>query len=190
MQLHNHSSSYGWIAILVHWGMAISIIGLAVLGLWMVDLSYYSPWYQSAPFWHKSIGLAIAFILLFRLYWRLRQPTPDPHASHSRWERVLAGLTHKALYVLIVVIIASGYLISTAKGQGISFFGWFEVPALITGLDGQADIAGSIHYWSAISILTLAALHALGAVKHHLIDRDTTLVRMLKPSPSLTRISE
>lgn len=182
MQLNNHTSSYGWIAIFIHWGMAITLIGLAIVGLWMVDLGYYSPWYQVAPFWHKSIGLLLIPLLLFRLYWRWRQPTPAAPKGHSQWERVMAGMTHTLLYALLAVILVSGYLISTAKGEGISLFGWFEVPAIISGIEGQADLAGKVHYWAAISMLALAALHALGAVKHHLIDRDTTLVRMLKPS--------
>ncbi|GAA0701469.1 cytochrome b/b6 domain-containing protein [Marinobacterium maritimum] len=184
MQFNNHSSAYGWIAILIHWSMAIAIIGLAILGLWMVDLGYYSPWYQVAPFWHKSIGLLLIPLLLFRLYWRCRQPVPQPPKSHSDLERRLAHLTHRALYALLAVILTSGYLISTAKGEGISLFGWFEIPALISGLEQQADLAGQFHYWSAISVLTLTALHALGALKHHVYDRDTTLVRMLNPTIS------
>lgn len=184
MQLNNHASSYGWMAILLHWLMATVIIGLAALGLWMVDLGYYNPWYQVAPFWHKSIGLLLIPLLLFRLYWRQRQPVPKPPKGHAHWEQLLAGLTHLTLYALMVLILLSGYLISTAKGEGISLFGWFEVPSILSGLDGQADIAGQMHYWAAISLLILVALHALGALKHHVIDRDTTLVRMLKPTTS------
>lgn len=184
MQLNNHSSAYGWISILMHWSMAVVIIGLAILGLWMVDLGYYSPWYQLAPFWHKSIGLLLVPLLLFRLYWRWQQPTPKSPEGHAAWERTLACLTHVLLYVLLWLILFSGYLISTAKGDGVSMFGWFDVPAIISGLDGQADIAGKVHYWSAISLLVLAALHALGALKHHVFDRDTTLVRMFIPTTS------
>ena len=80
---------------------------------------------------------------------------------------------------MLFVIFVSGYLISTATGQGISFFGWFEIPALVTGLPAQAERAGQVHYWVAIGVLGLAALHALGALKHHFLDRDDTLRRML-----------
>ncbi|MBP0049817.1 cytochrome b [Marinobacterium sp. AK62] len=186
MQLNNHTSSYGWIAILLHWLMAIAIIGLAIVGLWMVDLNYYSPWYKTAPFWHKSIGLLLLVLLAFRLFWRWRQPTPQAPVGHQPWEKRLASLTHGLLYGLLAVILLSGYLISTAKGDGISFFGLFEVPALISGLDNQADLSGWIHFWAAMILLGLAALHAAGALKHHLLDRDTTLIRMLKPTPIQT----
>ena len=81
----------------------------------------------------------------------------------------------------------SGYLISTAKGQGISVFDWFEVPALITDLPQQADRAGRIHYWLALALMGLITLHVSGALKHHFIDCDPTLTRMLKPGPTKTK---
>ena len=179
MHLKNTRNSYGLVSILLHWVVALTVIGLAILGLWMTDLSYYSPYYRSAPFWHKSIGLALLAVLVLRLLWRWINPRPAHLPNHKRWEVSVAGVVHGLLYLLLFVIVASGYLISTAKGQGISVFGWFEVPALVTGLPSQADRAGAVHYWVAIGVLGLAALHALGAFKHHFIDRDDTLRRML-----------
>ena len=179
MQWKNTRTGYGLVAISLHWVVALTVIGLAILGLWMVDLSYYSPWYRSAPFWHKSIGLALFAVMLFRLLWRWANPSPAHLPNHQRWELNLAGIVHVLLYLLLFVIVISGYLISTATGQGISVFGWFDVPALVSGLPSQADRAGAVHYWVAIGVLGLAALHALGALKHHFIDRDDTLRRML-----------
>lgn len=179
MQWKNTRTGYGLVAISLHWVVALTVIGLAILGLWMVDLSYYSPWYRSAPFWHKSIGLALFAVMLFRLLWRWANPSPAHLPNHQRWELNLAGIVHVLLYLLLFVIVISGYLISTATGQGISVFGWFDVPALVSGLPSQADRAGAVHYWVAIGVLGLAALHALGALKHHFLDRDDTLRRML-----------
>lgn len=179
MQFRNSQRSYGLVAILLHWLVAATVIGLAILGLWMTDLTYYSPYYRSAPFWHKSIGIALAAVLVLRLLWRWANPRPVHLPNHKRWEVGMAAVVHGLLYLLLFVIVISGYLISTAKGQGISVFGWFELPASITGLPGQADRAGAVHYWVAITVLGLAALHALGALKHHFLDHDDTLRRML-----------
>ncbi|MEJ6657122.1 MAG: cytochrome b [Pseudomonas sp.] len=179
MQLKNTQNSYGSVAILLHWVVALTVIGLAILGLWMTDLSYYSPYYRSAPFWHKSIGITLAVVMLLRLVWRWSNPRPAHLPNHKRWEISVAGVVHGLLYLMLLVIVISGYLISTAKGQGISVFGWFDIPASITGLTNQADRAGAVHYWVAIGVLGLAALHALGALKHHFLDRDDTLRRML-----------
>ena len=183
MQLKNTAQRYGLVAILLHWLVAATVIGLAILGLWMTDLSYYSPYYRSAPFWHKSIGITLAAVLVLRLLWRWGNPRPAHLPNHQRWELGMAALVHGLLYLLLFVIVVSGYLISTAKGQGISVFGWFEIPASITGLPSQADRAGAVHYWVAITVLGLAALHALGALKHHFLDRDDTLRRMLGMRP-------
>jgi len=73
----------------------------------------------------------------------------------------------------------SGYLISTADGSSISVFDWFEVPSVTGQIKGMEDTAGTVHYWSTWAIVGLAAVHAAGALKHHLLDRDRTLRRML-----------
>ncbi|MFZ1872669.1 MAG: cytochrome b/b6 domain-containing protein, partial [Chania sp.] len=83
------------------------------------------------------------------------------------------------LYTVLFAILISGYLISTADGQAISVFGWFDVPASLTGIPQQADTAGTIHLYLAWVVVVLSALHALAALKHHFIDRDVTLKRML-----------
>ena len=78
-----------------------------------------------------------------------------------------------------LVVMIAGYLISTADGVGISVLGWFEVPALVSGLPDQADVAGQIHFYLAWALVIFSGLHALAALKHHFIDRDATLKRML-----------
>lgn len=87
--------------------------------------------------------------------------------------------THLLLYVLIFVAIVSGYLISTADGSTIKVFDWFEVPSVTGRIKGMEDTAGLVHYWSTWALVVLAGLHGLAAIKHHLIDRDDTLRRML-----------
>lgn len=191
MQLKNSNARYGLVAIVLHWLVALTVIGLAILGLWMVDLSYYSPYYRTGPFWHKSIGMTLFAVLVLRLLWRTCNPRPEHLPNHRRWELNLAAAVHGLLYLLLFVIVLSGYLISTETGQGVSVFGWFEVPALISHLPAQADRAGAVHYWAAMGVLGLAALHALGALKHHFFDRDDTLRRMLgMRTHSLTEKSE
>ncbi len=73
----------------------------------------------------------------------------------------------------------SGYLISTADGRAIEVFNWFSIPALGELFSDQADIAGEIHYYLAFSLIGLAVLHALAALKHHYINKDNTLKKML-----------
>lgn len=178
----NTRSGWGIVSILLHWLSAVTIVGLFALGWWMTGLGYFDAWYNLAPWWHRSIGLLLLFATLARLVWRFANPTPA--GQGSRLEQLAAHLGHVLLYVLLLVVMVSGYLISTARGRGISVFDWFEVPALISGLPNQESIAGEIHWYAAVALMVLAGGHALAALKHHVIDRHDTLTRMLSPSPS------
>lgn len=175
----NSAQHYGLFSIFLHWGMALVIYGMFALGLWMVGLGYYDGWYHSAPEIHKGIGILLFAALLLRLCWRIISPPPAPLQHYSPMTRRSATLAHGLLYGLLLVLLLSGYLISTADGKPISVFGWFHVPALFNGAGIQADIAGDVHLWLAWALVMLSALHALAAVKHHFIDRDVTLKRML-----------
>ena len=175
----NSDNRWGWISIAIHWLTALTVICLFSLGLWMVELTYYDEWYRTAPFIHKSIGISLFLLTLFRIVWRKMNTVPAHLASHTDLEKKAASIAHKSIYVLMLLIMFSGYLISTADGRGIDVFGLFEVPAIIHGIDKQEDVAGVVHLVLAISLITLVSLHAAGALKHHIIDKDSTLKRML-----------
>lgn len=175
----NSTQHFGAVSILLHWLMALAIYGMFALGLWMVGLGYYDGWYHDAPEIHKGIGILLFAALLLRLGWRFISPPPKPLSSYSPAVRRSASAAHWLLYGLLLVLLFTGYLISTADGKPISVFGWFEVPALFSGAAQQADLAGDIHLWLAWGLVLISALHALAALKHHFIDRDVTLKRML-----------
>jgi cytochrome b561 len=179
MQWRNSLSRYGLISIVLHWSVALLVFGLFGLGLWMVDLGYYSSWRQTAPALHKSLGLLVFGLMLLRLIWRFFSPAPPLLSSYSARIRLAAKLGHSLLYAGLFALMIAGYLISTADGRGISFFALFEVPALFSGIDNQEDIAGTVHEYLAWALVVFAGFHALAACKHHFIDHDVTLKRML-----------
>mgnify|MGYP003507926535 FL=1 len=179
MHWRNSSSAYGLLSIVLHWLMAVGVFGMFALGLWMVELDYYSRWYKQAPDLHKSIGLCLLALMLLRFGWRQLSPRPLPLASHTASIQRVSKAVHLLLYVGLLALMLSGYLISTAEGRGISVFGWFEVPASLTSIPDQEDLAGEVHFWLAWAVVVFAGLHALAALKHHFIDRDATLSRML-----------
>src|SRR5690606_14204725 len=106
-------------------------------------------------------------------------PPPPALKSYSKLTRLSAAGAHIALYVLLFAILISGYLISTADGKPIGVFGLFEVPATLSDAGSQADTAGVIHLWLELSVVILSVLYRLAALKHHCIDKDDTLKRML-----------
>lgn len=181
MKLRNDKARYGWVAIGLHWLVALAVFALFGLGLYMVDLGYYDPWYRSAPDLHRSVGLTLLAAVLLRVVWRAVSPPPAPLVSHHRWEKVGARLAHWGLLILLFTAMISGYLISTADGSGIQVFDLFEVPSVTGRQSGLEDSAGLVHYWSTWALVVLAGLHGLVALKHHFIDRDATLKRMLRP---------
>ncbi len=179
MQLRNSSSRYGAVSIFLHWSVALAVFGLFALGLWMVGLDYYDPWRKEAPDLHKSIGITLFAVMLVRIVWRLLSPPPPALASYSRMTRIGAAFGHAFLYLGLFAVMIAGYLISTADGVGIPVFGLFEIPAVVSGLPDQADVAGLVHLYLAWVLVVFAGLHGVAAFKHHFIDRDATLVRML-----------
>jgi len=176
IELRNTRASYGMVAVLLHWGLAVLIIGLFFLGEYMVDLDYYDPWYKKAPDMHRSFGVIVAGLMIYRSIWRAINPRPAEIGQ--AWERRTAIWVHRSFYLLIAAIVVSGYLITTADGQGVSVFGWFEIPAAFEGFENQEDIAGAVHEWLTHILIVLVVLHTLAALKHHFINRDSTLRRM------------
>jgi cytochrome b561 len=144
--------------------MAAGIIALFAIGWWMVRLDYYDYYYTRAPALHRSTGMFILFALILRIAWRLTSIKPA-RPGLTAFELKASRLVHFAFYPLLLVLMLSGYLISTADGRPIDIFGWFEVPALIQN-KSLSDAAGPIHRWVAYSVMMLTALHASAAIKH------------------------
>lgn len=174
-------NGYGLLSILLHWVSALIVVGLFALGIYMVDLDYYDPWYHRAPWWHISFGLLLFLLTLARLLWRLLNPQPKPLPNYTRSVRLGSRLAKYLLYLLIFALIITGFLITTADGKSASLFGWVEFPSIWQLSSGSVDLAGEIHEWLAYGIIALASFHALAALAHHFVIRDRTLVRMLKP---------
>jgi cytochrome b561 len=178
--IKNTHLSFGFISKTMHWVMAILLTGLFIMGLYMTSLGYYDPLYHTLPWWHESFGLLTMFLLLARFVWKITNLSPLPLKSHKKWEVFLAHWLQTFFYFLILLICMSGYFISTAKGKGIEFFNWFEVGAITSKIEeGRADLIGEAHEVLAIVLAILVVLHSLAAIKHHFIDKDETLKRIV-----------
>jgi cytochrome b561 len=175
----NTETAYGLVSIVLHWLVAALAIGLFGLGVWMVELDYYDPWYRQAPWLHKSLGVVLFGIVLLRVLWRHTNWRPVPIGSALQTRAALA--VHALLYLALLALPLSGYLISTADGRAVEVFGMLRVPATLSGLDGQEDIAGRVHQLLGLILMSLTGLHAAAALKHHFVDHDRTLRRMLSP---------
>lgn len=180
MKWLNSDNSYGATTIIIHWVMALGVIGMFSLGVYMVELDYYDIWYHRAPDIHKAGGLLLVFLLFLRITWHFYSKPPQQIPQLIGWQRTAAILTHKLLYLLLAACAVTGYLISTAEGQGVDFFGLWILPALEPFIKDQEDVAGVWHYYLTYSLIAVSSLHALAALKHHFIDKDDVLRRMLR----------
>ena len=172
---------YGLVAIGFHWSIAIAFIGLVGLGAWMVGLTYYDPWYNDSLAFHKAIGVVLLALALAKLGWKLVDRKPGYGPEVRAYERAGATATHWILGALLIVLPVTGYLISTSEGAAIDVFGLFEVPAFFDVSGGTRDLAIDLHYYLAYGGIALVGIHAGAAFKHTLIDRGSTLIRMLIP---------
>ena len=165
--------------------MAVILTGMFFVGNYMVDLDYYDSLYHTLPYWHKSIGMLIAGVFVFRVVWNFSQDRPGTvNTTTPRSSHIAAVMAHLTLYGLVAALIVSGYLISTAKGAGIEVFEWFSVPALFSDDAQRGELAGELHEIFGLVFIGLVALHALAALYHHFILKDNTLKRMLSTKGS------
>lgn len=181
MEIRDTSRGYGIVSRLFHWLMAAAIFGMFALGVWMVTLDYYSPYYNAAPNIHRSVGILLLIALLARWLWRATNPKPEL-GELSPLEKKLSYTVHWGFYVLLLALSISGYLISTPDGQPIDVFGWFEVPSMIK-MPGLESKAGYVHRVIAYIVIAFAIVHTLAALKHHYVDKSRILSRMWSGSP-------
>ena len=183
----NREDHYGLVSITLHWTIALGTIGLVALGAWMVRLTYYDPWYNESLALHKAFGIAVLVLAAAKFGWRVADRRPGFDPGVRAWERAGATAMHRVLNAAIVLLPATGYLISTSEGAGIDMFGAFELPALFEISERTRDLAIEIHFYLAYGLIVLVAGHAGAALKHHFADRGSTLRRMLVPYPPSRR---
>jgi len=163
---------------LLHALLAVHVIGLLALGVWMVDLSFYHPWYHRSLELHKAFGVTAGLVVLLKLLWRVLHPPLPLPASIGPWQAGMARAVHTLLLFLAVLLPVSGYLISTAAGESIALFGWAELPPLLERSEARGRWMGGLHTWAAWACIGLVMLHAGAALMHGFVKRDGTLRRM------------
>lgn len=170
--------SYTMTAVRLHWLVAVALVGVFSLGLYMHDLPL-SPDKLKLYSWHKWAGVTIFLLVLVRLAWRLSHRPPAAPASMPHWQVMVAEATHRLLYVLMLVIPLSGWLMSSAKGIQVVYFGVLPIPDLLDKDRQLGELLETVHSVLNFTMAGMVALHATAAIRHHFIDRDDVLTRML-----------
>jgi cytochrome b561 len=170
---------YTTAAIVLHWLIALLIVGAFALGLVMTDIPGISPTKLRYYAWHKWAGVTVLLLACARLLWRLKNRPPAFPAAMPPWQRSTAHALHHLLYVFMFGVPLSGYFYTLAAGYPVVWFGLVQLPVLIPKNKPLADTLAPVHYWLNMAMAALVVLHVLAALKHQFVDRDDTLRRML-----------
>jgi len=171
-------AGYHPLAKALHWITALLVLGLIGLGLWMVDLPI-SLTKLLAYGWHKWIGLVVLVLTIVRLLCRWRAPPPPLPDTVAAWHRRLAALSHGALLVLLLAMPVSGWLMSSAGGVTVYWFGLLQLPDLVPRDPLSFEMLRTLHHTLAWALIALLAVHVLAVVHHDILRRDGIFRRML-----------
>lgn len=169
---------YGAVAQLAHWLTVLLLAGVFTVGFYMVGLKL-SPTKLALFSYHKWIGVTVFAVALLRLAWRLWSPPPTLPAAMPEWQRRGAEITHRLLYLLVLAVPLSGWLMSSAKGFQTVYFAVFPIPDLL-GKDAALGAALEQVHWALNKLLlAVVTVHVLAALKHQFVHRDEVMQRML-----------
>ena len=178
MTFRNTTRAWGALSKTFHW-----LIVLLIINQWWIaqradDLPN-GPAKIAALGWHKSFGITILVLALLRLVWRWMNPVPSLANVTKSWERALAGLSHVLLYGLIFAMPLTGWMMSSARNFPVSWFHFFQLPDLVRPDKATYELMHDAHHVLFSTLVVVALLHVAGALKHHFIDRNDVLKRML-----------
>ena len=176
--MNTDQNRYTRTAMVLHWLMAVLLIGLLALGFYMHDLPL-SPEKLQLYSWHKWAGVTAFLLALVRLTWRMTHTPPALPDAMPRLMKIVAHAGHYTLYLLMIAIPLSGWLMSSAKGFQTVWFGVLPIPDL---LEKNQELGGwlqQIHMLLNLLFMLTLLGHIGAGLKHHLIDKDDILTRML-----------
>lgn len=177
---------YDPVARTAHWLHVLLLMGSFTLGFIMVDLAS-SPLKLQLFAWHKWIGVVVIVLVALRFAWRLRHTPPPLPSSIPPWQREVARISHRLLYVMLFAVPLSGWLMSSAKGYQTVLFAVLPIPDLLDKNPPLGAALEEVHWLLNKMLLGLIALHVGAALKHYFIDRDQVLTRMLPSVPGFKK---
>lgn len=174
----NKTEHYTRTAIFMHWLVGLGMIGTLAVGLYMVDMPF-SPGKLQIYSWHKWAGMTLLVLSIIRLAWRLSHPAPELPESMGPLSRLAAHAGHWVLYFLMIAIPLSGWLMSSAQGFPVVWFGVLPLPDLVAKNAELGAILKNVHVILNYTLIVVLIGHIGAALQHHFIKKDTVLIRML-----------
>lgn len=170
--------AYSSVAIALHWLIALAVFVIVPLGAYMHDLPL-SPSKLQLYSYHKSLGACILVLMLLRLVWRkTHQPPALPATMSAREQKIAHGIAH-GMYFFLFTSPLTGWLMSSFFGKTVVVFGLLPLPDLVSPNESLGELFTTLHMISNFTLATLISLHILASLKHHFIDKDGVMARMV-----------
>jgi cytochrome b561 len=181
MRFLNTQDHYGTGAMVLHWLMAALLLVLIVLGFYMVALPDvgFDRKKVDLILLHKQLGIFALLLVAARVLWRMSNILPRLVPHLPEWQKVLARFVHLSFYALMFALPISGWLMSSASGITVSFFGLFPLPDFISYDELRFKQLIEIHKYLGFALIAFMLAHIGAALRHHFMLRDDTLRRML-----------
>ena len=169
---------YDRMMVVLHWVLAIGLIAQLGLGVWMEDLPKEPPGYRAQWFnLHKSIGLCLGFLILWRLGWRVTHSVPAPVNPIDSWQQKLSTWAHRLMYLCMFLMPVTGFMGSSFSPYPVKFFGW-ALPKWFAPDPDLKSFFAEAHETSADIFMCLLALHFAAVLWHMFVKRDGLIKRM------------
>lgn len=172
------NQSYTRTAIFLHWLVALGLIATFSVGFYMQGLPL-SPEKLKLYSWHKWAGISLLVLIIIRLAWRISNPAPELPSTMKPIEKLMAQSGHLVLYVLMLAIPISGWLMSSALGVQVVWFGVLPLPDLVNKNEVLGEFLLNLHIILNYTLLLAVLGHVAAAMQHHFIKKDNILKRML-----------
>jgi cytochrome b561 len=176
--LKNTQTAYGSVTKFFHWSVFLLVATMLIVGFFMEDFP--ADIQPMTYMLHKSTGLLILILMICRLFWHWMNKVPVFPDAMPTWQKFVARAVHWLLYVILLAMPLDGWIMATASGRAPVFYGLISLP--FPGIEESKALAhklADLHEFFAYALLFLIALHVLAALKHHFIDKDDILKRMM-----------
>ena len=178
MQWRNSADAYGALAKFLHWSIVLLIIAQYLI-IEAADEMPKGPAKFAQIDLHKSVGMTVLILAVIRIVWRVANrgaPTPVPM---PRGQQIAAAAGHGLLYLLILALPITGWAMSSAANYPVTLFGWFQFPAIVGTNHDLHETLEEVHEFVFNTVFVVATLHAVAALYHHFVMKDSSLRRML-----------
>lgn len=180
MAARNSADSFGWITRVIHWLMALGLLGALGFGAYLsrIEPSFSNLWMYGA---HKSVGIVLLVLVLVRILWH--RLSPPPHSlteGIAPWQISASRWAHRGLYALMLIVPLSGWIGSSATGINVVVFGAITLPNIAPASERWDEIGFLVHDITTKLLMLVIMVHVAGALSRHFGHKDATLRRMLR----------